>query len=336
MRRLAGAWVRLRRRVGLGLEWRARDSECPWLRFELSWVRNSDDRPGNGTPCVALHTANGPLQLSGFALVHLGSGIALDPHWPTAALQDMARLAYSRLDSELSAALGGDAECRAEADGVALVEGVDLLLTLVGRCGERHCFGLRAAAATALRWLEHERWRPRPSDAMPHLLADLPCRGRLWLGSTCLAQRELSSLRPGDAIRIEHCHLDANGRGRIKLGPLHLDVSAAPDGAGAVLFQSWGVPFMHDDSIEFSAGDNENLAPSAAMDELQISLDFTAGRTQMSLGQLRALAVGDAIQLGLAARPAVNILANGRCIGSGELVDVDGALAVEVLSLTLT
>jgi type III secretion protein Q len=328
LRPVASELARLRRRVGAGLVWQSAGAG-PWRQFELVTAGVTAGVTAAGASHTVLHGAPGMLHLEGYTLLQLGSGIALDADWPAAVLQDMARLAWASLDPELRQALGGDAECRAAATDMALTDGVNLLLTLVSRDGdERHSVSVRATAATALRWLDRQRWRSHPGASVPPALAALPCPGQLWLGGARLAASALRALRTGDAIRIAAPYADADGNARIRLGAQYLNISAAPD--GAVYFLSWGVPSMSHDVTELFTDDD---AANDALDALQIKLDFTAGHSVMSLEQLRTLAVGSVIELAMPARPTVDILANGRRIGSGELIDVAGELAVEIVSM---
>lgn len=339
LRLVASDWVQVCQRIGDGLVWNTRESTCPWQRFELNRIYGADAaRDVATTPCI-LRTPNGPLRLGSYSLLHLGSGIAVNPHWPEAVLQDTARLACARLDRDLLSALGSSVECCVESSQPFAPNqpGVDLLLTLVASdTDERHAFSLRTTPQAALRWLSHEQWEPLLREDMPQALMALPFNGQLWLGSTRMPWAELSSIQPGDAIRIAHSYISANGRARIELARTHMNVTLT--GAQTVRFESWGNQSMSnaaDASMRSSDTEIyiENPAQPAVMDDLQISLEFTTGNVLMSLGQLRALAVGSVIGLGMAAQAKVSISANGQRIGSGELIDVDGLLAVEVMQL---
>ena len=70
-----------------------------------------------------------------------------------------------------------------------------------------------------------------------------------------------------------------------------------------------------------------------AADDIPVTLVFEAGRRELTLGELRRLAPGAVLDLGRGASEPIDIRANGRRIGSGELVEIDGALAVRVLRI---
>ena len=73
--------------------------------------------------------------------------------------------------------------------------------------------------------------------------------------------------------------------------------------------------------------------PDAAMDDLQVSLVFELGRRPATLAELCGLAAGQVLDVGRDLSGPVDILANGRRIGEGELVRVGDALAVRILRL---
>jgi flagellar motor switch/type III secretory pathway protein FliN len=74
--------------------------------------------------------------------------------------------------------------------------------------------------------------------------------------------------------------------------------------------------------------------PSGALaDDVTVELTVTLGTTALSLRQLAELSAGQVISLGRPLHGPFELHARGRLIGSGELVDVDGALGVRVASL---
>jgi flagellar motor switch/type III secretory pathway protein FliN len=68
-------------------------------------------------------------------------------------------------------------------------------------------------------------------------------------------------------------------------------------------------------------------------DEAHVELTVALGTTQLSLRQLAELAIGQIIQLGRPLAGPFELRAAGRVVGRGELVDVDGELAVRIVSL---
>ena len=68
-------------------------------------------------------------------------------------------------------------------------------------------------------------------------------------------------------------------------------------------------------------------------DDAHVELTVTLGTTRLSLRQVCDLAIGQIVQLGRPLAGPFEIRAEGRLVGRGELVDVDGELAVRIVSL---
>ena len=71
----------------------------------------------------------------------------------------------------------------------------------------------------------------------------------------------------------------------------------------------------------------------AAIDDLPVRLVFEVGRKEITLDQLRSLAIGSPIPLERAASSAVQIFANGRRIGTGEMVMIGDQLGVRITQI---
>ena len=70
----------------------------------------------------------------------------------------------------------------------------------------------------------------------------------------------------------------------------------------------------------------------ALPDDVRIELTVGLGTTKMSLRQVMGLAVGEVVPLGRPLAGPFEIRADGKLIGQGELVDVDGELGVRIVS----
>ncbi|WP_426318480.1 type III secretion system cytoplasmic ring protein SctQ [Pseudoduganella sp. R-43] len=324
LRSMPAAQAQLARRLASGLIWKA--TQGPWQCFELR--RSALPAAGAVEAGFALRNAHGELQIEEFTLLQIASGIALDPAWPAAVMHDMLQLAWGMVDDDLRQALGGDATCSTQPVAAAS-DDVHLLLTLCGSNGFRHSAALRCPAASALPWLHCDGWQAGAPPACPAVDA-LPCHGRLWLGTSHLTARTLRTLRPGDAVRIAMQYYGSDNRVRIKLGRHALIAYTASD--GTLYFDSWRSASMEHDSTEWESEIDGADAP-VALDDLPIRVDFVAGHANFTVNELRSLASGAVIELSMPARPAVDIVANGRRIGSGELIEVDGTLAVEIIKL---
>lgn len=79
--------------------------------------------------------------------------------------------------------------------------------------------------------------------------------------------------------------------------------------------------------------DEQGVDEGTGFGDLPVRLHFDLGERQMTLSELMAVGPGHVFDLGRELRRAVIIRANGKVIGEGELVDVDGQIGVAVLSL---
>jgi type III secretion protein Q len=66
------------------------------------------------------------------------------------------------------------------------------------------------------------------------------------------------------------------------------------------------------------------------MDLVPVTLEFELGKARLPLGAVRALGVGAIVPFGAAAPVTIAILASGRRLGGGEVVEVEGQLAIRI------
>ena len=86
------------------------------------------------------------------------------------------------------------------------------------------------------------------------------------------------------------------------------------------------------------AGEEQSLNEAAAatgfdVEDLPVSLVFVAGEMEVALGDLQGLAPGQVLDLRRPVEAHVEVRANGRTIGRGELVEIDGRVGVRMLEL---
>lgn len=74
-------------------------------------------------------------------------------------------------------------------------------------------------------------------------------------------------------------------------------------------------------------------APTGGLNEVPVHLVFEVGRTEMPLAQLETIQAGYVFELGRPLSQTVDILANGRRIGTGELVRIGDGIGVKVVRL---
>lgn len=187
--------------------------------------------------------------------------------------------------------------------GAALEPGRALAIELeltVGAVGGRARLVLPGAAVRAL--------RGRGGAAGPARGLLLPAS--LRAGSCALLPEELEALAPGDVALVE---ARADGREDLVL----------PGGAR--------LRGRRDDH----AFHLEDTAMTERQAELPITLEVELARVEISLGDLARLEPGSALPLALDRRGLVTLRAGERAIARGELVEIDGAVGVRILSLEL-
>lgn len=157
------------------------------------------------------------------------------------------------------------------------------------------------------------------------------------LGTARLSVDELDSLRPGDAVLLERTWLDADGslwllagdigvRARWNDGRLDVTQTATPIGL------AMPEPEAETALAPSPAGEHAAETPPD-WQSLPVRLSFDLGERSLTLGEIKALQVGQSLELSRPLDQAVHIRANGALIGSGELVEIDGRLAVSIASL---
>lgn len=69
---------------------------------------------------------------------------------------------------------------------------------------------------------------------------------------------------------------------------------------------------------------------SLALDHVAVEIEAILGATTMTIGELRALAQNDVVSLAASLADPVELRVNGRAIGVGEIVAVDGHFGVRI------
>jgi type III secretion system YscQ/HrcQ family protein len=161
----------------------------------------------------------------------------------------------------------------------------------------------------------------------------------------------LASLQPGDGLRLP-VSLGANAPTpfTLKVGDNVAQLTPGPSGfqlATALQPQTQGGSDMDqptdistpDTTAETETQVTENApvveeAPTAPdTDTLPIQLSFKAADTSIRLGELGTLGAGALIPIQGGPDTTLEILANGRKIGSGELVAIGNTRAVRILTI---
>lgn len=178
---------------------------------------------------------------------------------------------------------------------------VSLALTLDGRAAEL-CAWIPPALLVA---------RPVARPRRPFLPA-LSHPALVVVATAPVPREALARLAPRDVIVVEPAATGA----QLRLARGAIDLRVAPGHTQAVVESGYVRRVM-----------------DPLPDDLEVELTVTLGTLELSLRQLSELAVGQVLSLGRPLHGPFELRAGPRVIGTGELVDVDGALGVRVTSL---
>lgn len=251
-------------------------------------------------------------------------------------------------------------------EGTPAEEPFRLALSLTQRQRGWRYSGCLAGSGRALATLlSSGKWQPAcaPADG----LDALPVDQRVVLGTARLSLRELRSLAAQDAVLIEQTRFDQEGNGTLRFGSAVMAGRLSlQTGAWQFQFDQWrngmeqgneapaaqqgpeadqeqlqadsGVapePDEPDAGQVPPAGDAEEAAASGPfmapdLDDLPLQVTVEAGVLPLRLGQLRRLEAGSVLRLEQVLPPCVLLRCNGMEFARGELVEIDGCLAVQI------
>jgi type III secretion protein Q len=147
---------------------------------------------------------------------------------------------------------------------------------------------------------------------------------RLALDDVALADLECQPDNAAIAVSVGHLVIP------VELSPAGIVVTARPlRGRGSSWEWSMGSP------TEFSgpAGMHDPDLHDPDLDDLPVRLVFELGRVELSLGELQRLAPGALVPLARPVDEPLDIMANGRRLGRGTLVQIGESLGVRIVSL---
>ncbi|MCC5979118.1 MAG: type III secretion system cytoplasmic ring protein SctQ [Salinarimonas sp.] len=93
------------------------------------------------------------------------------------------------------------------------------------------------------------------------------------------------------------------------------------------------LPYSTDARVTEQPEKPEAAAPTGSIDEIPVQLVFELGRLEIPLAELETLSSGYVFELGKPLSQSVDIIANGRRVGTGELVRLGEAIGVRVSKL---
>lgn len=274
--------------------------------------------------------------------------IAGELHLPRALLErwlldmdperEMARVAPEHAALLMESLLGGELEwleeklrCRIELTAIdgapTAVDGTSVAFGL----GAEERFG-KLVLANPGRFAELggllDQAAPRPAEWQPAF----PVPVRICRGAVTVGVGDLRTLSPGDVVLLDDVDGDAAGAlitvaDRL-VAPVQLD-----GGKGRLLAPP---KYLNGSRWEWIMGpktDQAQAPDDAGMDDLPVSLVFELGRSVLSLGELKRLNPGAVVTLPDVTSETVDVVANGKRVGRGEIVRIGESLGVRVVRM---
>lgn len=304
---------------------------------------------GDGSPPDALrepsHTERAVVEFLCLRLLHELNSLAGEPLFRLESLSDAPALvaandagtAASTLSSRMLVATVR--VVGAGPLGLARVALTEASLAALGASESRHILdGGKGSGGAAGKW---KAWRRLASDAPM----------RLRVGETRASVGDVEGLERGDIVVVERVHVARDGarfagRVRVLVGAgngVSLDGRVAESGdeeeigARSLAVVVEGINRGADSSAaERIKMENEDLRDGeagAALEGLLLTLHVELPARRISLEELSRLRAGQVLELGCKPTDPVELVADGRCVAVGELVDVEGRLGVRITRL---
>ncbi len=156
-------------------------------------------------------------------------------------------------------------------------------------------------------------------------LAQLPLPVQFCVGWTNLSLDALTNLKKNDVILLDECWLGDEDDIAVRIGNSG-GIRGSLNGTSITLTQ--GLEAIMNDE------EQEDMEDEKLLDDINIRVSFDLGERSLTLAELRLLGPGYVFELGRDLRRSVTIRANGKAIGEGELVDVEGQTGVSVLTIS--
>jgi type III secretion protein Q len=155
----------------------------------------------------------------------------------------------------------------------------------------------------------------------------LPVRLAARLAWCAVGAGALRRIGPGDVILPDspgHGRLFLTAGETIRWPARHEPGRVTVDGARAAVRpeKDW---WMQDDALPGKESDS--------LDDLPIRLSFEIGQIELTLAEVETLGPGYVFELNRAEADGVDIMANGRRIGAGRAVTINGTLGVQIVRL---
>lgn len=145
---------------------------------------------------------------------------------------------------------------------------------------------------------------------------------------------EIATLSPGDVVIADQCRQQAKTAVAVIAEHLAAPVDLTAAGARIAARPTRARGSLWEWSME-NGGDSSqaDVLQKADLDEIPVKLLFELGRIELSLAEIRQLAPGALVPMSRPLEDSVEIFANGRRIGRGNLVQIGDSLGIRITRL---
>ncbi|PMS20424.1 YscQ/HrcQ family type III secretion apparatus protein [Trinickia dabaoshanensis] len=282
-------------------------------------------------PGLRLSTRFGPVMAYGYGPMLLAcTGVDIEHAESPPAQTALARFAFAALPPAIRTALGDPTVGHAQAPKLASEPTLALALQL-RLPSIRLSMGLEMTASGLLALLDSAPWAPvAVAVEAPAWTLSLDALISLRVGDSILPLAAFEGLARGDVVRLTASAFDVAGRATLPVASHRLRLRWLDSHhCFEVEDMTHAPPPAHEEAREAAA---DASAPFSSIDPaaVPIRLSFLLGTLRLTVGELAAVRPGSLLRLRERVPPEVVVEANGQPIGSGELVELDGRLAVEI------
>ena len=325
---------------------------------------SSGTRPAHPDWGLTLETRYGPLDwCTPAAFCQTFGGIAPDSGPPHARLA-LCQAALALFPVTLRRLLGEPVVGAVWQTEPPSTSDTPLWLQLDCRFHDMTLTGRLAAGTRCWQTLLAAHWHAAPAMSLTRLAA-LPLTLPVIAGELELTAAESRTLGCGDVVPLSRCCFEIDGSGWVDLPACRLAIywqaerqnfivshfetrtTMQPDyddddidaydeldehEAESDMQDVDGTPKSADTGAPHAHSPNIAEPPAITLEQLPFRLKVVLGDFELSLHTLRNLAPGAVLELKQGLPPAVTLEVQGRCMGRGELVTLNGTLAVQLIS----
>lgn len=179
-------------------------------------------------------------------------------------------------------------------------------------------------------------WRllDRGKRSTPALPLDLPVPVSLLRGAVTVGVGDIQSLAPGDVVLLDDIENEAAPALMMIGGRFVAPVEFTSEGA-CLMARLCPVTGSKWEWIMDNAKnpDAARALEDSDLEDLPVTLVFELGRTALPLGELKQLAPGAIVPLPEVTKETVDVVANGKRVGRGEIVRIGESLGVRVVRM---